>query len=579
MREQIQISSLGTANTQQVARLERELHPQSRWGREGRQSLFGHLRNAEKSRANLSLGLFAGAELVGYLIAYVAEASRFSDSEAGEVIYLHDLAILPRHRAAFKRLVLESDRIFNRLASGLPVEAYVLEPDVEDWTTSASLFARAGFRFAFSRPVGWQVHATEVFGLRWDPAGEADRSAPPTAQPGPTDTYEIQGRQLSVELVSTVNRWRSLQEDWDRLLAAVPEHTIFQTFEFQWTWWWFFGLSRQLFVLVVRDGQEIVGFAPLEIKPSEVYRGRFRELCFIGTPHEVDRAKLILPPGVTPYLQAVVACLLEHRDEWDTCQLWEQSPDDPAVQYIRDELIRGGYLIGCTETSPNPWLDLDTTWEDYLGTRSKRLRKNLRQSRRRLESTGELRFEEYRRWPETREKMKDYRAVEQRSWKPAKGLGISCDLQHFCFYESIADQFSQRGRFDLRFLTLDAKPIAATFGLRHGQMYHSMRITHDQAYDRFSPGTLLESRELESLFASELERYDFLGGFLSNKLRWTDQVTETVNVHIFKPIWRLRLLHFVFFRVKPRVKDALRRVGLFDVVIRLIKRFEGSRIR
>jgi hypothetical protein len=104
--------------------------------------------------------------------------------------------------------------------------------------------------------------------------------------------------------------------------------------------------------------------------------------------------------------------------------------------------------------------------------------------------------------------------------------------------------------------------MAATFGLIHRRKYYSLHIANDAEYARYSPGTFLESLELEECFAAGLEEYDFLGGFLQNKLRWATRMRETVEVHLYQRQPRLIAGYLYFFVIKPPLKRMLTRLGV-----------------
>jgi hypothetical protein len=55
-------------------------------------------------------------------------------------------------------------------------------------------------------------------------------------------------------------------------------------------------------------------------------------------------------------------------------------------------------------------------------------------------------------------------------------------------------------------------------------------------------------------------RYDFLGSFLNNKLRWTSTTLSTSHVFVLQPAVRTRLISWYYFRLKPYVKPRLLRL-------------------
>ena len=112
-------------------------------------------------------------------------------------------------------------------------------------------------------------------------------------------------------------------------------------------------------------------------------------------------------------------------------------------------------------------------------------------------------------------------------------------------------------------LTLDDRAIAATISIQDRGNYYSLQITHDDNYSRYSPGTVLESMELEGLMREQFfERYEFLGGALANKRRWTRSEICTERLLLHQRDTRTMAFDSLYFRLKPAFKSGLRRLGI-----------------
>ncbi len=205
--------------------------------------------------------------------------------------------------------------------------------------------------------------------------------------------------------------------------------------------------------------------------------------------------------------------------------------------------------------------------------RSRRMRSNINRMRRRLASLGEIGIRRVASWPELDAAIDGHCEIEKRSWKASRNLGLASDKSHYFFYKGLARVFGQDGKFELRMLECDGQPLASTFGIMHDNVFQSLKIAHDSEYNKFSPGTVLESYELEDLFGRNLSSYEFLGSFLTNKLRWTSIVYETTNIHIYRRRPRQMLFFFNYLVFKHHVKVLLKKTGQFDRVDRFLKGF------
>lgn len=558
-----------------VAAIERRLHRPSQ--REGVDEFRGLLHNAAEAGANLSLGLFDRGRLVGYLVAYVRERGFLGGSADEPVVYVHDVAVLPRYSSGLRRLLRRAAQSFQLLVPDLPVEAHFASPEHKLSRLCTHVMRQHGYGLEESReqsdPAGREGMKLAI---RWnlDPETLQGKSveAPAAAR--------VSGQRVGnhdIEVVTTQAGFLALRDDWQRLVERLDDTTVFHFFDYQWQTWLHLGTSNSLYILVVRKSGEITGIAPLELRPRRAMGGCHRELALIGTPWQVERSRLLVDPADTETLDSISSYLLDHRETWEMCTLWELSPEDALMQRFLDNFSDQGLLLAATPSSTCPFIDLRGSWQDYLAGRSRRLRKNLRRSRRQLESLGRLELRQIRDWPEAKAGMADYLTVEENSWKADRGIGIGRSLWSFGYYESLAHHYCQRGEFDLRLLTLDDRPIAATFGIRDRGTFYSMRIAHDRAFNPYSPGTLLEAMELEALFATDLDRYDPLGGFLTNKLRWADSAVDTVTLHVCSPTWRLRAFYTAYFKLKPAARSALKKMGLFEAAQDLQRRIERYR--
>jgi CelD/BcsL family acetyltransferase involved in cellulose biosynthesis len=171
---------------------------------------------------------------------------------------------------------------------------------------------------------------------------------------------------------------------------------------------------------------------------------------------------------------------------------------------------------------------------------------------------GEVRYQMWNTEPDVLERLEAYKLIEARSWKAGEGVGVSRNTDYYAFYRDLAQVFGKKGQFAIRMLTVDGKPIAGTFGLEYDRIYYSLQIVHDREFSRCSPGTYLEALEMEECFGRGYREYEFLGGFLNNKSRWTRSSRATTQLHVYQPKPRFMALYVLLFRIKPLVKELVR---------------------
>ena len=546
-----------------VVALERRLYAPE--VQEHAEVIAARLRFEDEHYSSLNLGLFDNDTLVGYVLAYLDDGREFPDAGIGDNLYIADMAILPNYRHQLVRLLTALTRETRLEYPGLPLVAHAIGTTGDMWSRHAALFRRLGL--VISRRIDHVAMASgrDASLMVWSPAKTAHPATRPRA---PVATLQTRtGRRLEVRIVNDEDGLRALEAAWRNLEPAVPGLTVFQTFPYQAAWVRAFGLDQELLVLCIHDGPEVIGIAPFQVSTVHIHGGLHRQLSFLGAPWEVDRPRFLFARDPDDCARAAARALLARRDHWDFVWFHEQDAADPALKAFCDELAAQGLLHGRAPGSHCPHLTLRGDWQAFLATKSAKFRKNLRASRRKLEALGRF---EYVSCAGDTDRLHDlfgeYEDLEARSWKARGGIGVTQSVEHLRFYHQLIDTFGGQGRFVVRGLRVDGRLVAATFGLIHGRCYYSLHIAHDAAHATSSPGTLLEALELEECFGAGLEEYEFLGGFLKNKVRWTDQMRDTVFVHLYQRRPRLLAGYAYYFIAKPRLKRILGWLGLRRLV-------------
>jgi CelD/BcsL family acetyltransferase involved in cellulose biosynthesis len=560
----VQVARLSEQHLAAVVSLEREIYP--RETQEPESLIAARLKFEDRRYSSLNLGLFEDDRLVGYVLAHVDDGTEFPEHGIGENVYVADIAVRPLYRRHLIRLLQAFAREVRTEYPGLPVVAHSIHGTSELWERHAGIIQRLGGSMA-KRIDGAATRAGATASLViWrqleGEAAPGSGAAPERA--APSERYRTaSGRTLGVRVFDDEEGLLALGDAWQRIERALPGLTIFQTHRYQRAWVRNFALTRRLLVVAVYEGARIVGIAPFQVSIVELHGREMRQLSFLGAPWEVDRPGFLFPGSPEACAEAAALALLSRRRLWDFAWFHEQTPGDPALESFCATLVRNGVLHGRTASSRCPYLKLEGSWQALLASKSQKFRKNLKSARRRLEAAGKLEYESAMGGVERlQELLLEYEALEQRSWKARAGIGAAQSVEHQRFYLHLASEFGATGEFAFRCLRVDGRMVAATFGLVHRRRYYSLHISHDSAFAKHSAGTYLEALELEECFGAGLDEYDFLGGFLKNKLRWATQMRDTVAVHLYQRKPLLVAVFVAYFKVKAPLKRLLARLGI-----------------
>jgi hypothetical protein len=293
---------------------------------------------------------------------------------------------------------------------------------------------------------------------------------------------------------------------------------------------------------------------------------RYRALQFLAMTEDILVPTMLFPePRAAELRGALVDYLEQHRHDWDLIELDEIADGSPLRAALAELSRRCGSIHREPRFHDCPYLDLSQeTAESFFGKRSRKLLKNLRAAERKLGEEGAVKVTILSSDAEIAAGFDLFLEIAGRSWKQEPGVGMASDARYAAFYRHLLQVFARRHGARIMLLEVDGKPIAATCAIEFDGVYHSLQIVHDEAYSRFSPGTLLEFREFEDLFRSRsVRRYEFLGGALNNKRRWTSDAIATSCIRVHVAETRTRLLDLYEGYGKPVAKKVLRRIGVF----------------
>jgi CelD/BcsL family acetyltransferase involved in cellulose biosynthesis len=367
-------------------------------------------------------------------------------------------------------------------------------------------------------------------------------------------------RGLRCRTLTRLSDWEQVRPWWDELLARSTDATPWQSWDYLSRWWRHLSDGKALRLFIVeRDGRPVLAL-PLQIsRRFEMLGLPVRMIEPIGMIMDVNRPRLALGALDPDAYRCAFEALWQARRDWDLIRIDEKLSDDPEVELLKDFAANHGLWYRDIFSHLCPNLDLQQDWDHYLASRGRRLRKNLRAAQRKLETLGPVALRSYSTPAEVHRGYEHVLELHRASWKGRKGVEQSQSPQYQSFYREWLASLAQRDAARILVLFCGDRPVAATIAILRGETYYSAQIVHDEQFRAVSPGTLLESLEIEGLMrAGRCRHYDFLGAFLNNKLRWTDTARATSLVFVFRPSLRALVIEGYYFRVKPWIKSAWR---------------------
>ncbi len=290
--------------------------------------------------------------------------------------------------------------------------------------------------------------------------------------------------------------------EWAGLIAQTPNSIPFATPAWQRVWLQHFQAGRQVRVLTARDGERLIGVAPL--------------LC------EGDRAEFVGHYSICDYMDAVVTPGFEAQffasilgklaaDGAKTVDLRGLRATSPALSAIADAAPAAGYTVAREDEALSPAVELPGTWDEYLNLLSKKDRHELRRKLRRLDSAGGD-------------------VVLKVVTEPAEAATELDTLFHLmrisshhkeefldrpgmeAFFREMTATMAAEGMLRFYFLTFDGEAVASVMNFDVGGTLYMYNSGYDPAYSHYAVGLMSKTLLIKDAIENGRHCVDFLRG-------------------------------------------------------------------
>lgn len=318
----------------------------------------------------------------------------------------------------------------------------------------------------------------------------------------------------------------ALESEWRNLADSCPTATVFQTYEWNVTWWRYFGkaLGRKLHLLCFRNAEgTLVGLAPLMITPFHLVS--LRRVSFLGQGMS-DYLDLICAPGSEDAVVESLTQALSDMSGFDMVDL--------------QQLRHGGLLANrsttgstfqCMESAQEacPYIDLPGSWEDYLKSLGKKTRSNISYYDRGLAKVYDVEFEVVNDDDVLAEEMENLFDLHQRRWNQRWLPGVFGSNRVQKFHKEVAQKLMHKGWLRLFVLRLDGLTQAALYCFSFHDRTCYYQGGFEPTLSKLSLGTVLTAKAIQHSIGEQKKVFDFLRGDEPYKAKWTGLSVRNVR--------------------------------------------------
>jgi CelD/BcsL family acetyltransferase involved in cellulose biosynthesis len=265
-------------------------------------------------------------------------------------------------------------------------------------------------------------------------------------------------------------------------------------------WWQVFGSNAEMMVRTVREGERVVGIAPL------MRRGDTALL--IGDPEICDYADFIIGPGREEDFFSLIL------DELKNCavsclDLKHLRPDSTILKYLVPLAEIRGYPVTVDREAVSLEMDLPSSWEEYLDFLGAKQRHEVRRKLRRLAEKGTVEFSFLSEAGAISKAMDSFFRMFVES-RQDKALFLNEKMK--LFFTLLAESMAESGLLKLGLLTLEGKPIAETLSFDYSDTLYLYNSAYDPDFKNLSAGLCCKILSIKAAIKAGKKKFDFLKG-------------------------------------------------------------------
>ncbi|MBI4953025.1 MAG: GNAT family N-acetyltransferase [Myxococcales bacterium] len=339
----------------------------------------------------------------------------------------------------------------------------------------------------------------------------------------------------NVETVDSPAGLARLGAAWDDVVAESDAASLFVTREWLFPWWRHLGRGRRLSVRVVRRGGEVIAIAPWCSRG--VALGAHPALPCVEPlgigPAGSDYVDIVARRGAE---QEAIEALADHLGTTaPVVSLRRLRTGSSLAQSLASELVRRRWTALARSDEAAPFIPRQGTFDDHLGRMSSKLRHNFRHKLRNLEKQHAVELFTVTRADELAAALRSMIALHEARWE-ARGRSEAFSSPALrAFHDEVSSRALARGWLRLQLLKVDGKPVAATYGFRHRDVFHYYQAGLDPAHAQQSVGFLALGLAIRSAFAEGVTEFDMLHGEQTYKRHWTRELRQLTRIELYPP--------------------------------------------
>lgn len=332
---------------------------------------------------------------------------------------------------------------------------------------------------------------------------------------------------VKFEFVDSWHGFHKLKPFWDKLLQQSDADTIFLSWH--WIDSWHATLPNPItpYIVVLKKDDKIVGIAPLYRQKYKLVKlFSFDVLCMLADKNVgSEYPNFIVESNHADYYRQLLWQYLQAQNNWDLIWItniatWRPSGKSLCESINNTSLSYHDRQISFASTALSQFDTAFDTRQSVLNSLSKSLRKNIKQTERKLAKQGDVKHLTVTDPADIKTHLNTLFSLHDMRWREAGLSGSFARRKQLKdFYSKFVPIALSQNQLSLQLLCIDNTPYAVQLGYIYGNQFLAIQ-------EGFNPnliagsGQVLRFYSLLQCLEANLSSYDFLGVYTDHKRRW-----------------------------------------------------------
>ena len=292
----------------------------------------------------------------------------------------------------------------------------------------------------------------------------------------------------------------SLASSWAGLPDSMKQGPVFVLPGWYSAWWQAFGAEASLFLGLVKQGDTVIGIAPLKVEGKRA--------SFICEDRVCDYLDFVVSPGKEADFFNILLDELNKRGI-TRLALKALRPDSTVLTSLVDIARERHQQVSCRRYDVSLELDLPKTWDAYLAGLPGKQRHEVGRKMRRLQEAGAVSFHIFGDSQDVLAKLDIFIRLFRQSRRDKANFMTD---QMRTFFELLAQAMARAGLLRLGFLELDSLPVASVAYFDYNNNIYLYNSGYDPHYSWLSVGLLSKVLCIKDSIEQKKDKFDFLRG-------------------------------------------------------------------